>query len=64
MIYDEKGRIVRATKSELYRNWLGLDLYELYSFDDYLSRLKAIGVTIIEEEKSHAPAGNYERVES
>lgn len=64
MVYDEKGRIIQATKSELSRVWLGLDLYELYSFDDYLRRMKSIGVTILEEEESNASAGNYERSES
>lgn len=49
MKYDDKGRIIQATKTELYRNWDITELYELYSFDEYLQRLREIGVEIIDE---------------
>lgn len=64
MKYDKEGRIIEATRSELYNNWLSLDLYELYSFDDYLRGMKSLDVVILEEDRVNVRKENYERLES
>ena len=44
----KNGKIIEATEDELFKRWLKLELDDLYAFDDYLKRMKANGVNIID----------------
>ena len=46
----ESGKIVEATENELYKRWLKLELDDFYAFDDYIRRMKANGVKIVDSE--------------
>lgn len=43
----ESGKIVEATENELFNYYLKRDLDEIYSFPDYLNKMKTCGVNII-----------------
>lgn len=45
----ENGKIIEATRDELYHKWLVDDWAEFVSFPDYLESLRRCGVTITEE---------------
>lgn len=45
------GKIISATESELYAYWLEREYDEIYTFPDYLRRMKEIGVEVTEEDK-------------
>lgn len=45
----EANKIKQATESELFRRWLGLGLDTIYSFPEYISKLKQLGVVVIED---------------
>ena len=46
----ERNKIIEATEDELYSRWLKLELDDLYAFDDYLQKMKANGVSIIDNQ--------------
>lgn len=46
----ENNKIVEATEQELYKKWLELEIDDIYSFDDYIRKLKDMGVKIIDSE--------------
>lgn len=46
----ENNKIVEATKQELFEKWLELEMDDIYSFDEYISKLEDIGVRIIDSQ--------------
>ena len=46
------GKIVEATKSELFDYYLKQGFDEIYSFPDYCERCKMYGTEIVDEETS------------
>jgi hypothetical protein len=40
-------RIIKATESELYKYWLTRGFDDIFSFSDYINRMKNCGVKII-----------------
>lgn len=49
----ENGKIIEATRRELYNRWLTEEWDEIMTFPDFLLSMERIGVTITEEE-NHA----------
>ncbi len=45
----ENGKIVGVTEQELFDFYLKRELDDIYSFDEYLRRMKAAGVNVIQE---------------
>lgn len=54
----ENGKIIEATRRELYCRWIGDDWDEFVTFPDYLMHLERAGVKIVEEE----PMNDRERM--
>lgn len=46
----ENGKIIEATKTELYHYWLTGDWDEFVSFPDFMFYMEQAGVTVKEEE--------------
>ena len=46
----ENGKIIEATRRELYNRWLTEEWDEIMTFPDFLLSMERIGVTITEEE--------------
>lgn len=44
-----QGKIIEATRDELFSYYLSRELDDVYSFPDYLERMKDAGVNIIDE---------------
>lgn len=44
----ESGKIVEATKQELYSHYLKLGYDDIYSFPEYLERMESYGVKVRE----------------
>ena len=49
----ENGKIIEATRRELYNRWLTDEWDEIMTFPDFLLSMERVGVTITEEE-NHA----------
>ena len=47
----ENGKIVEATKSELFEHYLKRGFDEIFSFPDYCERCEMRGTRIIQDEK-------------
>lgn len=43
----KNGKIVEATRNELWENWYKWELFETQSFPEYLQSMKTAGVKII-----------------
>ncbi len=48
------GKIAEATKSELFNYWLTCGYDDIYSFPEFLERMKKCGVVIKEEDDKNA----------
>lgn len=46
----ENGKIIEATKRELYNHYLDEDWDEIVTFPDFLLTMERLGVKIVEEE--------------
>lgn len=44
----KRGKIIEATKSELFNYYLDRELDDIYSFPDYIELMKKTGTKIIE----------------
>lgn len=44
----KRGKIIEATRSELFNYYLSRELYDIYSFPDYIELMKKAGTKIIE----------------
>ena len=47
----KRGKITEATERELYAWWFDKGYDDIYSFPDYLERMKDLGVKVVEKEK-------------
>lgn len=45
------GKIIEATRYELFDVFLKTEMYEIMSFDDYVDRMKEGGTKVIEDER-------------
>lgn len=45
----ENDKIIQATEDELYSYWLSRDLDDVYSFPEYMQRMKEAGCEVIAE---------------
>lgn len=43
----ENGKIIEATRDELFSKWLDEDWCEIMLFDDYISRMERAGCKVI-----------------
>lgn len=50
----ENGKIIEATKRELYQRWLTDDWAEFMPFEEYLHHMKNAGVTVREGKGNEA----------
>ena len=49
VILVKEGKIIEATETELFKRYLATEMDDIYSFPDYLSRMKSAGVNVINE---------------
>jgi len=47
----KNGKIIKTTESELFNYYLSRELDDIYSFPDYLDKMKNIGVEIQKEKE-------------